>query len=69
MQAFRRAECAEDSMTLKLQGLDSNAQYTMENLDDGNVQKLSGKELMDAGMPVTLKDKPAAALFIYHKAG
>jgi alpha-galactosidase len=69
VQAFRRAGCAEDSLTLKLQGLDPQAQYEVENLDDGKILKISGKELLETGLPVLLKEKPSAALFIYRKAG
>jgi alpha-galactosidase len=69
VQAFRRAECADESLTLKLRGLDPQSQYEVENLDDSKVQKLTGKELIETGLPVTLKEKPAAALIIYRKAG
>jgi alpha-galactosidase len=69
VQAFRRAECAEETLALKLQGLDPNAKYELENLDDAGKQTHSGKELMEQGLPVTVKDKPGAALFIYRKAG
>jgi hypothetical protein len=69
VQVFRRAECPEETLSLKLQGLDPNAKYEMENLDDAGKQTLSGKELMEQGLPVTVKDKPGAALFIYRKAG
>jgi hypothetical protein len=55
-------------LTLKLQGLDPNAQYELENLDGGNIEKLSGKALMDTGLTVTLKECSSAALFIYRKA-
>jgi alpha-galactosidase len=67
VQAFRRAECAEESLTLKLQGLDPNAKYAVENLDGGDIHKLTGKELMETGLTVVLKEKPSAALFVYHK--
>ena len=69
VQAFRRAECAEEALTLKLQGLDAQSQYEVENLDDGKMQKVTGKELMESGLPITIKDKPGAALFVYRKAG
>jgi alpha-galactosidase len=69
VQAFRRDECAEETLTLKLQGLDSKAQYEVENLDDGSIKKMSGKELMETGLTVIVKDKPGAALFVYRKAG
>jgi alpha-galactosidase len=65
VQAFRRAECAEETLTLKLQGLDAKAAYEMENLDDGSVKKMSGKELMETGLMVKVKDKPGAALYVY----
>jgi alpha-galactosidase len=68
VQAFRRAECEGETLTLKLQGLDPNAQYELENLDGGNIEKLSGKALMDTGLTVTLKECSSAALFIYRKA-
>jgi alpha-galactosidase len=65
VQAFRRAECPEETLTLKLQGLDAKANYEMENLDDGSVKKASGKDLMETGLTVTVKDKPGAALYVY----
>jgi alpha-galactosidase len=69
VQAFRRDECAEETLTLKLQGLDPKAQYEVENLDDGSIKKISGKELMETGLTVVVKDKPGAALLVYRKAG
>ncbi len=69
VQAFRRAECAADSLTLKLQGLEPDSRYDVENLDGGTVESCIGKQLMESGLPVQLKEKPAAALFIYRKAG
>ena len=49
VQAFRREEAKEDSLVLKLQGLDPNATYAVEDLDSGKIEKLAGKELMDSG--------------------
>ena len=65
MQAFRREEANEESLMLKLQGLDPNATYAVENLDGGKIEKLTGKELMDAGLQVKIAEKPGAALFVY----
>ena len=67
VQAFRREEAKEDSLVLKLQGLDPNATYAVENLDNGKTEKLTGKDLMDTGLQVKIAEKPGAALFVYKK--
>jgi alpha-galactosidase len=67
VQAFRREEANEESLTLKLQGLDPNATYAVENLDGGKIEKLTGKELMESGLQVKIAEKPGAALFVYRK--
>jgi alpha-galactosidase len=67
VQAFRREEAKQSKLTLKLQGLDPNAAYTVENLDGGAITKHSGKDLMTKGLKVNLAEKPAAALFVYRK--
>jgi alpha-galactosidase len=67
VQAFRREDAKDDSHVLKLQGLDADAVYAVENLDDGKIETLAGKTLMDAGLPVKLAEKPGAALFVYRK--
>jgi alpha-galactosidase len=67
VQAFRREEAKDDSLTLKLQGLDANATYAVENLDDGKIEKQSGKDLMETGLVIRITEKPGAALFVYKK--
>ncbi len=32
---------------------------------DGKDFKMSGKELMEQGIPVTLKERPSSAVFVY----
>jgi alpha-galactosidase len=68
VQAFRREEAKEDALTLKLQGLQPDATYAVENLDGGKIEKLTGKQLMDTGLHVKFAEKPAATLFVYKKA-
>jgi len=67
VQAFRREECAEESLALKLAGLDSKATYAVENLDGGTTEKRMGQELMEGGLRVRIADRPGAALFVYRK--
>jgi len=68
VQAFRRDQCAQESMVLKLGGLDPKASYDLENLDNGQRQTLTGQNLMATGLPVRIADRPGAALFVYRKA-
>jgi alpha-galactosidase len=67
VQAFRREEAKEDTLVLKLQGLDPNATYAVENLDGNKVEKRTGKDLMETGLQVKITEKPGAALFVYKK--
>ena len=67
LQAFRRPECSGTSITCKLFGLDSEAVYTVINLDDPGVLHQSGKELMEKGISVLLVDRPGAAVITYTK--
>lgn len=67
VQAFRRAESKADSQRLRLHGLDPNATYTVRFFDSPEVLQLRGSELMNQGLPVVLKEKPAAAVAVYKK--
>jgi len=65
VQAFRREEAAEDTLVLRLAGLDPQATYALENLDDGRVEHRTGEDLITKGLTITLPDRPRAALFVY----
>ena len=60
VQAFRRPDAANDTLTIELRGLDSEQRYEIENLDGGKAVH-TGSELMN-GYVITLRQKPAAAL-------
>lgn len=62
VQAFRRPEAANETLTVKLRGLDPQQRYEIENLDGGK-QVRSGAELM-RGLAITLQEKPAAAVLV-----
>jgi alpha-galactosidase len=66
--AFRRAECAEPTITLKLRGLEPDARYTLTDLDSTASHEMTGRELMDSGLTITT-DKPAVAKMIVYKRG
>jgi len=62
VQAFRRPEAANETLTVKLRGLAPQQRYEIENLDGGK-EVHSGAELM-RGLAITLKEKPAAAVLV-----
>ena len=67
MQAFRRSKCEAPAKTFRLNGLDPAAQYEVTNLDVEGSTKVSGKELIEQGLTVELKDKPGAAVIVYRR--
>jgi alpha-galactosidase len=67
VQAFRRDENTEASKTLRLKGLEPDARYEVTNLDVGEPQQVSGRELMENGLVINIADKPGAAIVTYKK--
>jgi alpha-galactosidase len=67
VQAFRRKDNPQESLLVKLQGLDADAVYTLTNLDEAGSKELTGRELSEKGLLMVLKDRPGAAIVIYKK--
>lgn len=65
IQAFRRPKAGAASIVLKLYGLKPQARYQVSNLDTQVDRLLSGRELMDQGLLVSLPAQPGAALLTY----
>lgn len=68
IQAFRRDSCQEETLTFRLLNLDPGATYDMTNLDTEEKSTISGRELMDKGLKVTIPEKPASAIISYQEA-
>ena len=68
IQAFRRDDCPEESLRAKLGGLDASARYAVTDLDTGAVIEKAGRELMETGLSISLKERPAAAVMTYRRA-
>jgi alpha-galactosidase len=64
LQVFRREESPFETARFKLHGLDATAKYEVENLDGGKEIR-TGRELMEAGLAVTINQQPAALVFAY----
>jgi len=62
--AFRRAESAETSATLHLQGLDPAQSYEVEFVGSGEKRLLSGAELAE-GLQLNLPQAPGSAVITY----
>jgi hypothetical protein len=52
---------------LKLRGLEPAAHYTLTNFDVAGTTEMTGRELMDQGIPVNISDRPGAAIVTYKK--
>ncbi|MCL5097328.1 MAG: alpha-galactosidase [Candidatus Omnitrophica bacterium] len=68
IQAFRRPSSTEQSAVYRLHGLDPGLTYTVVNLDAPGITQLTGRELMDKGVRITLKVSPDAGIVVYKKA-
>ncbi len=67
VQAFRRPNASEESVSLKLRGLSAKTVYTIRNLDEAATTTATGAQLMKDGLPVKMPKKPDAAVIVYKK--
>jgi alpha-galactosidase len=67
VQAFRRSEAAEQSAVFKLSGLDPQATYVVTDVDAEQPRQMTGRELVEKGLTITLKDRSSAAVITYRK--
>ena len=67
VQVFRRSASVYESARLKLRGLDPAARYAFTDIDSGKaVAEAAGKDLLDAGLAVTI-DQPRTAIILTYK--
>jgi alpha-galactosidase len=67
VQAFRHEKSGQETLNVKLRGLDPNAKYVLTDVDVSGTTERTGHELMDSGLTIALKSKPAAAIVSYRK--
>ena len=67
IQAFRRDKNTEPIQLLRLSDLAPSAKYEITDHDGGAPRTLSGKELMERGLPVEIKTQPGSAVIFYKK--
>jgi alpha-galactosidase len=67
VQVFRRPESPFEAARFPLRGLDAKASYAVKDMDDAAETTMSGAELMERGLPVTVKQRPGAAVVRYRR--
>ena len=67
IQAFRRDKNESPMQVLRLIGLVPSANYEITDHDGGAPRTMSGKELMEKGLPVEIKTQPGSAVIFYKR--
>lgn len=65
VQAFRRDQSVYETARFKLSGLNPEAKYRVTNLDSGETKTLTGRELTDNGIPVSVLNHPGDVVITY----
>ena len=67
VQAFRRPNSSVTSMQFRLRGLESRARYTVQDLDRQKTSEMTGAELAEDGLLVTLQKRRSSAMILYRR--
>ena len=67
VQVFRRPGSPMVSANFKLHGLEATGHYSVTNLDLPGSAEMIGQDLMEKGLPVSLKKRPDSALITYRR--
>jgi alpha-galactosidase len=67
VQVFGRPGSPFEPARFKLRGLDPQTRYTFRDLDDPQEAQMTGEELMDSGLGVSIKERPGATLITYQR--
>ncbi len=65
--AFRRQDSPFVTADFRLHALDPDATYELTDADTGRKRQVSGRELAENGLPITMKTAPASRLVFYRK--
>ena len=67
IQVFKRLDSPYETAQYKLRGLEAAARYRITDIDTNKTQELTGRELLEKGLAVTLPKPASAAIFTYTK--
>jgi alpha-galactosidase len=62
---FRREKCPDATKVIPLNGVNPRDSYEVTDVDTGNTTKISGKDLLERGLPVEIKNQPGAGIITY----
>jgi hypothetical protein len=65
VQAFRRAKSTEQTVRLKFCGLNAKALYQVRPLGGAETLERRGRDLMESGLAVSVKDQPGVSVLVY----
>lgn len=65
LQVFRREKSINTKGELVLRGLDKDKTYIFRDADDDSAFEMSGKELIEKGLELEVKEKRTAKIFFY----
>jgi alpha-galactosidase len=65
VQAFRRPSSPLEEACFKLRGLDPKAKYMVSSMGEPGSRELSGRELIEKGLPVAIREQPGAVVATY----
>jgi alpha-galactosidase len=70
VQVFRRQDSPYESARLKLRAIEPDARYAVVNLDQPDARReVTGRELLENGLPVAISEQPGAVVITYEKLG
>lgn len=67
VQAFRRSENDFYGGQFRLKGLLPDARYELHNFDEPGKTEKTGRQLMETGIEVTIRERPGAAVVVYKR--
>ena len=67
VQAFRRQDSDTPSYQYRLLGLEPDAEYELTNFDVPGTTKITGRELMENGLLVSIPDQPGAVVIKFSR--
>ena len=65
IQVFRWPDSVYESARFRLQGLIAEATYTLNNFDQLDEVEMTGRELMESGLLVSITEQPGSAIIGY----
>ncbi len=67
VQAFRHAKSDYEVARYRLKGLDTGASYMIRNLDTGEFVTMTGKQMMEEGLAVSIAERPGSTILHYSR--